>query len=193
MTSAMKIEAVSHLNRPSFIRRVCCILSPKKTEKLLDEKHVAPPQLSVAAPVYTEARPGEFERVFNYFDEDGDGKISPAELRNCMRTVGEELSTEDAEALVVSTDSDGDGLLGFEDFVKLVDVEGEEEKGRNLREAFKMYEMEGRGCITPKSLRRALHKLGETKTVEECAKMITSFDLNGDGVLSFEEFKIMML
>lgn len=135
----------------------------------------------------------EFERVFRYFDVDGDGKISAAELCNCMRTVGQELSQEDAEAVVESTDSDGDGLLGFEDFIRLMEVEGEEEKGKDLMEAFGLYVIEGSECITPKSLRRMLCRLGESKTIEECKGMIRRFDLNGDGVLSFEEFKVMML
>jgi len=135
----------------------------------------------------------KFEDVFRYFDEDGDGKISAAELRNCMRNVGEELSAEDAEGVVEATDSDGDGLLGYEDFVKLVEVAGEEEKGRSLRDAFGVYEMKGEDCITPKSLRGALERLGETKSIEECKAMIRRFDLNGDGVLSFDEFRVMML
>uniref|UniRef100_A0A6V7QRC5 EF-hand domain-containing protein n=1 Tax=Ananas comosus var. bracteatus TaxID=296719 RepID=A0A6V7QRC5_ANACO len=86
------------------------------------------------------------ERIFRCFDENGDGKISPGELQRCMRAVGEELSCEEAEAAVRSADWDGDGLIGFEDFVKLVESEGEEEKGRSLRGAFGVYEMEGRGA-----------------------------------------------
>ena len=59
--------------------------------------------------------------------------------------------------------------------------------------AFKMYEeKEGSGCITPKSLRRMLSKLGESRTVNDCKVMIARFDVNGDGVLNFEEFRIMM-
>ncbi|XP_020089975.1 probable calcium-binding protein CML31 isoform X3 [Ananas comosus] len=133
------------------------------------------------------------ERIFRCFDENGDGKISSGELQRCMRAVGEELSCEEAEAAVRSTDWDGDGLIGFEDFVKLVESEGEEEKGRSLRGAFGVYEMEGEGCITPSSLRQALGRLGEARSIEDCSVMIRSFDLNGDGVLSFDEFRIMML
>ncbi|KAG9158614.1 hypothetical protein Leryth_019211 [Lithospermum erythrorhizon] len=33
----------------------------------------------------------DLERVFKYFDEDGDGKISPLELQRCMRTTGGNL------------------------------------------------------------------------------------------------------
>lgn len=137
----------------------------------------------------------ELEQIFRYFDENGDGKISPAELQKCMRASGEELSPAEALVAVESSDSDGDGLLGMEDFVRLVEAEGEEEKGRNLRDAFEMYAAEERdsSCITPKSLRRMLKRLGESRSVGECARMIQQFDLNGDGVLSFDEFKIMML
>lgn len=134
-----------------------------------------------------------YERVFRYFDQNGDGKVSPSELRNCMRTVGAELSEKDAEAAVGSTDSDGDGLLCYADFVSLVSVGREGEGDGDLREVFSMYEMKGQGCITAESLCRMLRRLGDSKTVDECKVMIRRYDLDGDGVLSFEEFKVMML
>ncbi|URE03413.1 hypothetical protein MUK42_21285 [Musa troglodytarum] len=132
------------------------------------------------------------DEVFRSLDKDGDGKISAAELTLCMRAVGEELSLEDAEAFVALVDGDGDGLLGFEEFVKVVEVEGEEERERGLRAAFEMYESEGEGCITPRSLKRMLGRLGTSRGIHECAAMICRFDLDGDGVLSFEEFTSMM-
>ncbi|RRT70404.1 hypothetical protein B296_00036484, partial [Ensete ventricosum] len=112
------------------------------------------------------------DAVFRYLDKDGDGKISAAELTLCMRTVGEELSLEDAEAFVALVDGDGDGLLGFEEFVKVVEVEGEEERERGLRAAFEMYESEGEGCITPRSLKRTLSRLGTSRCIHECTAMI---------------------
>ena len=179
----------------SFFSNFFGMLSPKKPGKTANLLHMPRdlPALRTTPP-----RPGSstvLERVFRNFDEDGDGKISPAELSTCMRTIGEELSAEDAEAVVVFMDSDGDGLLGFDDFLKLVEVEveEEEEKGRNLREAFGVYKMEGEDCITPKSLRGTLERLGQSRSVEECKAMIRRFDLDGDGVISFDEFRVMML
>ncbi|TMX04072.1 hypothetical protein EJD97_011698 [Solanum chilense] len=134
---------------------------------------------------------GELERVFTYFDENGDGKVSPAELRKCVKAVGGELTVEEAEMAVRLSDSDGDGLLGIEDFTKLMEgMEEERNKESELMGAFGMYETEG--YITPKSLKNMLSRLGESTSIDNCKAMIRRFDLNGDGVLSFDEFKVMM-
>ena len=83
-------------------------------------------------------------------------------------------------------------MPGLEEFVGWMEREGEDRK-MELREAFRMYEMEGSGCITAKSLKRMLSRLGESRSVEECSVTIGQFDVNGDGVLSFDEFKLMLL
>ncbi|XP_019163350.1 PREDICTED: calcium-binding protein CML39-like [Ipomoea nil] len=130
-----------------------------------------------------------YERVFAYFDEDGDGRVSAAELQRAVRAVGGELTAEEAEEAVRLSDSDGDGMLGIEDFTKLMEGERKEDE---LREAFGMYAMKGTDYITPKSLKKMLCRLGESTTTHNCKAMIRRFDLNGDGVLGFDEFKIMM-
>ncbi|RVW62768.1 putative calcium-binding protein CML31 [Vitis vinifera] len=107
-----------------------------------------------------------YERIFKRFDEDGDGKLSPSELRRCLGTIGEELLMEEAQEVVESMDSDGDGLLGLGG---ICGVDGE------------------------RGLKRMLSRLGESRSVEECSVMIAQFDVNGDGVLSFDEFKLMLL
>uniref|UniRef100_A0A453GQ06 EF-hand domain-containing protein n=2 Tax=Aegilops tauschii TaxID=37682 RepID=A0A453GQ06_AEGTS len=55
-----------------------------------------------------------------------------------------------------------------------------------------MYEVKGEGCITPASLMRMLARLGSEQGIEECRAMIRRFDLNGDGAVCFDEFKVMM-
>ncbi|WOL04821.1 hypothetical protein Cni_G13543 [Canna indica] len=136
----------------------------------------------------------DLDAVFRSFDKDGDGKIAAAELVLCLGNApGEEMSSEEAEALMeMAGVGDGDGLLDLGEFKKLVEAASEEEKERDLRAAFKMYENESEGCITPKSLKRMLSRLGSSTGIDECRSMICRFDLNGDGVLSFEEFRVMM-
>ncbi|KVH92773.1 calcium-binding protein CML38-like [Cynara cardunculus var. scolymus] len=133
----------------------------------------------------------QYKRVFGYLDKNGDGKISPPELQICIRKMGQELSSEEAEMVAELMDSDGDGLLSMEDLVKVVEAANEEEKANDLKMAFKMYGDED--TITPKSLRRMLSKLGESRSVDECELMIAKFDLDGNGVLDFHEFQDMMM
>ena len=126
-----------------------------------------------------------YERIFKRLDEDGDGKLSPSELQRCVGTIGEELFLEEVRQMVESMDTDDNGFLGFEKETG--------DKMEELREAFRIYEMDGSGSITPKSLKKMLSRLGESRSVEDCCVMIGQFDVNGDGVLSFDEFKLMML
>ncbi|XP_039047132.1 putative calcium-binding protein CML19 [Hibiscus syriacus] len=117
-----------------------------------------------------------------------------AELQWCVNTIGGELSLVEAEMVVEDLDTDGDGLLGLEGFMRLVDEVGDEDRMKDLKEAFKMYEMEaGCGFITPKSLERMLGRLSEPRSLEDCKLMISRFDLNGDGVINFDEFRLLML
>lgn len=136
-------------------------------------------------------REDELKEVFNYFDGDRDGKISAVELRAYLGSIGEYMSYEDAQGLIDDLDTDGDKLLDFQDFLKL--MKRNDEGDDDLKKAFEMYELEkGSGCITPRSLQRTLHRLGDTKSYEECKAMIQAYDTDGNGVLDYNEFHQMM-
>ncbi|KAB2023107.1 hypothetical protein ES319_D07G258500v1 [Gossypium barbadense] len=138
-----------------------------------------------------------YERVFNDIDKNGDGKISAAELHQCVKAIGWEVPLVEVEMAVVEgldRDGDGDGVLGLEDLIRLVEDVEDDDKMNDLKEAFKMYEMEGCGIITPLGLKKMLARLGESSwSLQDCKLMIAHFDLNGDGVLDFDEFRLMML
>ncbi|KAL4578534.1 hypothetical protein LXL04_014658 [Taraxacum kok-saghyz] len=82
----------------------------------------------LASPTRKPPIPGgsdDIHQVFNYFDENRGGKISPKELK-----VGGEES-QLSEMVVRLSDADGDGVLGLDDFTKMM-KEGEDGE---LREA----------------------------------------------------------
>ncbi|XP_010927694.1 probable calcium-binding protein CML41 [Elaeis guineensis] len=137
-------------------------------------------------------RPKEFHEAFRRFDCDGDGKISSNELRAFFAWAGEDINLDEAQQVIADFDSDGDGLMDYDDFVRLMerDNNGRDE---DLRRAFEMFELEkGSGCITPKGLQRVLSRLGDVRSIEECETMMKAYDLDGDGVLDFHEFRRMM-
>ncbi|EOA34124.1 hypothetical protein CARUB_v10021626mg [Capsella rubella] len=153
-------------------------------------------QLSASFMKFLDDKNRDLEAVFAYMDANRDGRISAEELKKSFRTLGEPMSDEEAEAAVKLSDIDGDGMLDLHEFAQLIrgnDEFTEEEKKRKIMEAFRMYIAEGEDCITPGSLKMMLMKLGESRTTDDCRVMIQAFDLNADGVLSFDEFALMML
>ena len=151
------------------------------------------PMSSSRTPKLT-SKEDELKEVFRYFDGDGDGKISALELRAYFGSIGEYMSHEEAQGVIADLDSDGDNLLDLEDFLKLMKREtGGGQGDEDLKKAFEMFEMEkGSGRITPSSLQRMLHRLGDPKSFDECAAMIRVYDIDGNGVLDFNEFHQMM-
>ncbi|KAG2719987.1 hypothetical protein I3843_02G009600 [Carya illinoinensis] len=138
-------------------------------------------------------REEELKEVFRYFDGDGDGKISAPELRAYFGSIGEHMPHEEAQAVIEDLDSDGDNLLDFQDFLRLMKRDGTG-GDQDLRKAFEMFEMEkGSGRITPRSLQRMLQRLGDTKSQDECEAMIRVYDTDGNGELDFNEFHQMMM
>ncbi|XP_061370695.1 probable calcium-binding protein CML41 [Gastrolobium bilobum] len=131
--------------------------------------------------------------VFDHLDVDRDGKISSKELMDYFASVGESVNHKVAKSVINEFDSDGDELLDFGDFVRLMKQEDNGELEDILRSAFEMFEVEkGCGCITPKGLQQMLRQLGDVKSHDECAVMIRAFDLDGNGFLDFHEFQLMM-
>lgn len=64
----------------------------------------------------------ELRETFAVFDADGDGKISAEELLAMFVTLGDERCTlEDCRRMIGGVDSDGDGFVCFEDFVRMMD------------------------------------------------------------------------
>ncbi|GKB48890.1 putative calcium-binding protein CML19 [Tanacetum coccineum] len=105
---------------------------------------LSPTAKSPPLPIPHSSDTDDIHQVFNYFDENGDGVITASELQNRLKTLaGDEvqLSDEEAEMAVRSSDADGDGVLGFDDFTKMMKEGAEEE----LREAFRMYSAKSGG------------------------------------------------
>jgi calmodulin len=55
-----------------------------------------------------------------------------------------------------------------------------------------VFDVDGNGLIDRDELRKVMSSLNETLSEEELDAMIKEADANGDGQISFEEFKTMM-
>ncbi|XP_020571276.1 probable calcium-binding protein CML10 [Phalaenopsis equestris] len=135
----------------------------------------------------------ELERVFRKFDSNGDGKISSSELGAIFESLGHPASDEELAGMMNEVDADGDGFISLEEFVDLNTSEIDSTAAlEDLRHAFSVFDLDRNGSISAEELARVMRGLGEGVSVAQCRKMIDGVDQDGDGLISFEEFKVMM-
>ncbi|CAK9146252.1 unnamed protein product [Ilex paraguariensis] len=136
----------------------------------------------------------ELEQVFKKFDVNGDGKISCAELGSILASLGYPATEEELRSLIKEVDADGDGFIDLQEFIAM-NTKGIEsdEVMECLKDAFAVFDVDKNGMISPEELQSVLVSLGEECSMPECEKMISGVDCNGDGLISFEEFKVMMM
>jgi Ca2+-binding EF-hand superfamily protein len=62
----------------------------------------------------------EYKMTFDLMDADGDGFISPAELRSLMSALGQEITAARSVEVVVQADRNGDGKISLEEFAEFM-------------------------------------------------------------------------
>lgn len=98
--------------------------------------------------------------------------------------------------MVEKMDSNGDGLIDFEEFCELFESISGDRKvvDEEMREAFEVFDGNRDGLISVEELGLVLCSLGfvEGNRIENCKEMISKVDVDGDGMVNFDEFKNMM-
>ncbi|KAI3365702.1 hypothetical protein L3Q82_010768 [Scortum barcoo] len=134
----------------------------------------------------------ELRDAFNEFDKDKDGLISCKDLGNLMRTMGYMPTEMELIELSQNINMNLGGRVDFEDFVELMAPKLLAETAgmigvKELKDAFKEFDMDGDGEITTAELRSAMTKLmGEHMSQREIDSIVKEADDNGDGTVDFE-------
>lgn len=148
-------------------------------------------QNSGLAPVYMPTME-ELKQVFNKFDSNRDGKISPEEYQAIVKALGKRnLVRKEVQKIFEVADLDGDGFINFHEFVEMQKKDGGV-KTMDLHRAFQAFDKDNDGKITVEEVYELLRRLGERCTLQDCQKMVRAVDANGDGVIDSDEFITMM-
>ncbi|KAL6896623.1 hypothetical protein ACP4OV_007195 [Aristida adscensionis] len=152
-------------------------------------------------------------RVFDLFDRNGDGEITVDELAQALDALGLDADRGSLAATVGAYVPEGAAGLRFEDFDSLhralgdaffgsLAGDGAAEDGgskkaddeEEMREAFKVFDVDGDGFISAAELQEVLKKLGlpEASSMANVREMICNVDRDSDGRVDFSEFKVMM-
>ncbi|KAL0919494.1 hypothetical protein M5K25_011589 [Dendrobium thyrsiflorum] len=107
---------------------------------------------------------------------------------------GEELTADDAAVVlerlgIECVERGREGKAAVEEL-----LEEKEASEWELKEAFYVFDRNEDGFITAEELWNVMRRLGfeEGRRVEDCQRMIRAFDEDGDGKISFLEFKRLL-
>lgn len=102
-----------------------------------------------------------------------------------MRNLGQHPTEDALKQMIDEVDADGNGTIDFAEFLTLMARKMKaKDSEAEILEAFKVFDKDGSGKISPAELRLVMTNLGERLTDNEVEEMIKEADINGDGVSS---------
>lgn len=138
----------------------------------------------------------DLRHVFEMFDKNKDGKISSEELGCVLRTLGHEHTAKEVEDMIKNADTNENGYVEFDEFMTMMHRHKEHDETEldpnsaeaKKMEAFKVFDMDGNGYIDKHELKYVMRRLGENLSDDDLKAMFSEADINGDGLIDFEEF-----
>merc|ERR1712241_235022 len=139
--------------------------------------------------------------AFKRFDENCDGSLSPQELAAGAKTVGLNLSSSEVKAIFILADTNNDGEVNYTEFISALYPVASDglAKLRNalkditcIRQAFKRFDADGDGEISPQELKSGASSMGKFSDGEMSA-VFAMGDVDNDGKISFSEFAKLII
>lgn len=95
--------------------------------------------------------------------------------------------------MINEVDVDGNGIIDFPEFIAMMAKKahiGDTED--DIREAFRVFDHEGRGVISVDQLRHVMTELGDKMPEDEFDELLSEIDVDKNGHIHYEEMvKIM--
>lgn len=122
--------------------------------------------------------------LFAELDASGDGELSIDELQAGLKRKGLPSGDDYIGDVLDQYDADRSGTIGKDEFVKYM-----AKKEKAMFRAFQELDVDSSGEVTGDEIARCLASLGIKSSDSDTKKMLRLLDANGDGRISFEEFK----
>lgn len=135
-------------------------------------------------------------RLFRIADDNNDKMIDlHNELPKLMNDIGIILNKTEMNELIRLLDKNGDGTIDYEEFLYQMAPPLNDERIKWINKAFDKLDVDGSGTVTIDDL-QAIHnpqsselvRMGKTTANQIFANLLRSYDDDGDGTITREEF-----
>ena len=135
----------------------------------------------------------ELVKQFQEWDTNGDGVLSRDEIIEGYRKTYGAVDENEIDNMMMSIDLDGNGVIDYNEFLSCAFNRDKIMSKDNLELTFKAFDSDGSGKISADELMTIFTKGDKNHANREVfEKMVKEADENGDGEISFQEFKIIM-
>ena len=128
----------------------------------------------------------EFDRIFQQFDQNGDGWLTASEVQDALAVTGMGLSVTDRQKQLDMVPPGSP--LAKQDFVVWLSQRDDLDLESDLRTIFALVDRDRSGTLDRAELSELLICLNPEIPPEEIDATLDRIDLNRDGLISWEEF-----
>lgn len=132
-----------------------------------------------------------FKEVFDLFDVNGIGCLTPIDIRSALEMFGYHPKKQFVYEIISNIDSEETGGIGFNEFLKIMtdqkrpcDTDAEDD----YSDVFNYYDCERKGYITKENIRDVSMELNEPLTDRELDDIMEKLDPSGKGQITFLNF-----
>jgi len=134
----------------------------------------------------------ELLKTFKELDLDHDGQLTHDELMiGYSKLMGEHDAKKEVDRIFATIDVNGSGAIDFTEFCVATVNHKKLLTQERLTQVFKMFDTDGSGTISSEEIKN-FFSMSETADEGFAQELIEEVDKNGDGEISFAEFKEMM-
>lgn len=134
----------------------------------------------------------ELLKTFKELDLDHDGQLTHDELMiGYSKTMGEDEARREVDRIFTTIDVNNTGAIDFTEFLLATVDHKKLLSQERMTQVFKMFDTDGSGTIDRQEI-KAFFSMTDNNEEGFVKELIDEVDANGDGEISFQEFKDMM-
>jgi calcium-dependent protein kinase len=150
--------------------------------------------LQIIAGQLNESQIKRLRETFQALDDNGDGFLTAAEMKEGMTKSGLNEVPPDLQAILEGVDADGSGKIDYTEFLAATLDKKLYLQEQQCWSAFRVFDKNGDGTISLDELKHVLDngEVADALAGQDLEALLREVDTSGDGEIDFDEFMAMM-